>query len=159
MAELLERRKAYCLAGKERLECAYEYAAEKRVRGLFSNLMTLWEPQVRRGEIAYLDHMDFQAIIQNLREWYAFMRDPKNKRFSAHEPLGSIPEYIERFEAVWDAVIAWIDTMNQARDQAFMQATHPRLGATAGVNGLSQELLRDIITRYSRPPNKRAPWV
>jgi hypothetical protein len=89
------------------------------------------------------------------------MRDPENKRFSAHEPLGSIPEYIERFEAVRDAVLAQIDTMNQARDQGFMQATNPRLGALAGVNELSQELLRDI-TRYShdddRTPNKRVPW-
>ena len=120
MAELLERRKAYCLAGKERLEYAYERAVEQRMRALFSNLTGYWEPQVRRGEFAKLDRIDFQAIIQNLREWYAFMRDPQNKRFSAHEPLGSIPEYIERFEAVRDAVIAWIDTMNQARDQAFM---------------------------------------
>jgi hypothetical protein len=49
--------------------------------------------------------------------------------------------------------------MNQARDQAFMQATHPRLGGTSGVNELSQELLRDI-TRYSHhTPNKRVPWV
>ena len=84
------------------------------------------------------------------------MRDPQNKRFSAYE-LDRIPEYIERFEAVRDAVIAWIDTMNQARDQAFMQATHPRLGATAGVNELSQELLRDI-TRYSHSTPKRVPW-
>ena len=43
---------------------------------------------------------------------------------------------------------AWIDIMNQAYDLAFMQATHPRLGATARVHELSQELLRDI-TRYS----------
>ena len=155
MAELLERRKAYSsLEGKERLECAYQGAAAQRMRGLFFNLTRYWEPEVRRGEIANLDHIDFQAIIQNLREWYAFMRDPQNKRFSAHEPLGSIPEYIERFEAVRDAVAA-------GYDMAFMQATHPRLGATAGVNGLSQELLRDIITRYGhddRTP-KRAPWV
>ena len=81
------------------------------------------------------------------------MRDPQNIRFSAHEALDRIPEYIERFEAVRDAVVA-------GYDMAFMQATHPRLGATAGVNELSQELLRDIITRYShdRTP-KRAPWV
>ena len=152
MAELLERRRAYCLAGKERLECAYERAVDNRMRGLFSNLRNIWEPEVRRGEFARLDHIDFQAIIQNLREWYAFMRDPQNKRFSGHEALGSIPEYIERFEAVRDAVVA-------GYDMAFMQATHPRLGATAGVNELSQELLRDI-TRYShdRTP-KRAPWV
>ena len=151
------------MTGKARLECAYEYAVEQRMRVLFSNLTRYWEPEVRDGEFAKLDHIDFQAIIQNLREWYAFMRDPQNERFSAHEPLGRIPEYIERFEAVRDAMLAWIDTMNQPRDMAFMQATHPRLGATAGVNGLSQELLRDIITRYShdddRPPNKRAPWV
>ena len=154
MAELLRRRKAYSLAGKERLECAYERAVDNRMRGLFSNLRNIWEPEVRRGEFARLDRIDFQAIIQNLREWYAFMRDPQNKRFSAHEPLGCIPEYIERFEAVRDAVAA-------GYDMAFMQATHPRLGATAGVNGLSQELLRDIITRYGhddRTP-KRAPWV
>ena len=168
MAELLQRRKAYNLAGKERLEYAYQCAVEKRMRDLFSNLRNFWEPQVLRGEFAYMDHIDFQAIIQNLREWYAFMCDPQNIRFSAHdflaqESLGRIPEYIERFEAVRDAMLAWkdtVDTMNQARDLAFMQATHPRLGATAGVNELSQELLRDI-TRYSRDrtPNKRAPWV
>ena len=75
MAELLQRRKAYCLAGKERLEYAYQCAAEQRMRGLFSNLLNIWEPEVRRGEISHLDHIDFQAIIQNLREWYAFMRD------------------------------------------------------------------------------------
>ena len=152
MAELLKRRRAYCLAGKERLEYAYERAVDNRMRGLFSNLMNIWEPEVRRGEISYLDHIDFQAIIQNLREWYAFMRDPQNIRFSAHEALDRIPEYIERFEAVRDAVVA-------GYDMAFMQATHPRLGATAGVNELSQELLRDI-TRYNhdRRP-KRAPWV
>jgi hypothetical protein len=161
MAELLQLRSAYCLAGEERLEYAYQCAAAQRMHGLFSDLTRYWEPQVRRGEFAYLDHIDFQAIIQNLREWYAFMCDLQNKRFSAHEALGCIPEYIERFEAVRDAVIAGIDTMNQARDLGFMQATHTRLGATAGVNGLSQELLRDI-TRYSHDdstPNKRAPWV
>ena len=164
MAELLERRRAYNLAGKERLEYAYQCAAAQRLRGLFSNLTNYWEPEVLRGEFANLDHIDFQAIIQNLREWYAFMRDPQNKRFSAHEALGRIPEHIERFEAVRDAMLAWkdtVDTMNQAHDLAFMQATHARLGATAGVNGLSQELLRDIITRYGhddRTP-KRAPWV
>ena len=152
MAELLRRRKAYSLAGKERLECAYENAVDNRMRALFSNLTRFWEPEVRSGEFARLDRIDFQAIIQNLREWYAFMRDPQNERFSAHEPLGRIPEYIERFEAVRDAVAA-------GYDMAFMQATHPRLGATAGVNELSQELLRDIITRYGRRPNKRAPWV
>jgi hypothetical protein len=154
MTELLERRKAYCAAGNERLECAYQGAAAQRMRGLFSNLTRYWEPEVRHGEIAYLDHIDFQAIIQNLREWYAFMRDPENKRFSAHEPVGSIPEYIERFEAVRDAVAA-------GYDMAFMQAMHPRLGATADVRGLSEELLRDIITRYGhddRTP-KRAPWI
>ena len=131
---------------------AYQRAAEQRLRGLFSNLIRYWEPEVRRGEFAYLDHIDFQAIIQNLREWYAFMCDPQNIRFSVQESLGRIPEYIERFEAVRDAVIA-------GYDMAFMQATHPRLGATAGVNGLSKQLLRDI-TSYShdRTP-KRAPWV
>ena len=88
------------------------------------------------------------------------MCDPQNIRFSAQETLDRIPEYIERIEAVRDAVLAQIDTMNQARDLAFMQATHPRLGATSGVNELSQELLRDI-TRYShddRTP-KRAPGL
>jgi hypothetical protein len=120
--------------------------------GLFSDLMNLWEPRVWRCEFADLEDTDFQAIFQNLREWYAFMCDPQNKRFSAHEAPGSIPEYIERFEVVRDAVVA-------GYDMAFMQATHPRLGATAGVNELSQELLRDI-TRYSHTPNnKRAPWV
>ena len=151
MAELLRRRKAYSLAGKPYLECAYENAAAQRMRVLFTNLTRFWEPEVRSGEFARLDRIDFQAIIQNLREWYAFMGDPENERFLAHDaPLGRIPEYIERFEAVRDAVAA-------AYDMAFMQATHPRLGATAGVNELSQELLRDI-TRYSRKP-KRAPWV
>ena len=154
MTELLERRKAYSsLEGKERLECAYQGAAAQRMRGLFSNLLNIWEPEVRRCEISHLDHIDFQAIIQNLREWYAFMRDPENKRFSAHEPVGSIPEYIERFEAVRDAVAA-------GYDMAFMQAMHPRLGATADVRGLSEELLRDIITRYGggRGPAPRARW-
>ena len=151
MAELLQRRRAYCFAGKERLEYAYERAVDNRMRGLFSNLMNFWEPRVLRGEFAYMDHIDFQAIIQNLREWYAFMCDPQNIRFSAHEALDRIPEYIERFEAVRDAITA-------AYDLAFMQATHPRLGGTSGVNELSQELLRDI-TRYSHhTPNKRVPW-
>ena len=159
MAELLQRRRAYNLAGKQRLEYAYQCAAAQRLRGLFSNLTNYWEPEVLRGEFANLDHIDFQAIIQNLREWYAFMRDPQNIRFSAQETLERIPEYIERIEAVRDAVLARIDTMNQHRDQAFMLATHTRLGATSGVNELSQELLRDI-TCYShddRTP-KRAPW-
>ena len=159
MAELLERRKANNLAGKPYLECAYENAAAHRKGALFTNLTRFWEPEVRSGEFARLDRIDFQAIIQNLREWYAFMRDPQNERFSAHEPLGRIPEYIERFEAVRDAVAAWIDTMNQARDQAFMQATHTRLGATADVRGLGQDLLRDIARYSSHRTAKRAPWV
>jgi hypothetical protein len=154
MAELLRRRKAYSLTGKEYLECAYENVVEQRMRALFSNLTRYWEPEVRRGEFAKLDRIDFQAIIQNLREWYAFMRDPQNERFLAHdEPLGSIPEYIKRFEAVRDAVAA-------AYDMAFMQATHTRLGATADVKGLGQDLLRDIA-RYSshRTTPRRAPWI
>jgi hypothetical protein len=80
------------------------------------------------------------------------MCDPQNKRFSGHEALGSIPEYIERFEAVRDAVAA-------GYDMAFMQATHPRLGATAGVNGLSEELLRDIARYSSHRTPRRAPWI
>ena len=130
----------------------YQCAAERRLRGLFSDLMNFWEPQVRRGDLNSMQDIDFQAIIQNLREWYAFMRDPENKRFSVHEPVRCIPEYIERFEAVRDAVAA-------GYDMAFMQAAHPRLGATAAVNGLSHELLRDI-TRYNHDRrHKRAPWV
>jgi hypothetical protein len=74
-------------------------------------------------------------------------------RFSAQESsLGRIPEYIERFEAVRDAVPA-------AYDLAFMQATHPRLGATAGVNGSSKQLLRDITCYGHDSTPKRAPWV
>ena len=42
----------------------------------------------------------------------------------------------------------WLRAL-QKRRMAFMQATHPRLGSTASVNELSQELLCDIITRYS----------
>ena len=96
MAELLQRRRAYCLTGKERLEYAYERAADNRIRGLFSNLMNVWEPQVRRGEFAHLDHIDFQAIIQNLRESgmplcailriYAFRR---KKRWTASQNTSS----------------------------------------------------------------------
>ena len=42
----------------------------------------------------------------------------------------------------------WLRAL-QKRRMAFMQATHPRLGSTASVNELSQELLYDIITCYS----------
>ena len=62
MGELLRRRKAYCLGGKERLECAYEDAAAQRMRVLFTNLTRFWEPEVRSGEFAKLDRIDFKRL-------------------------------------------------------------------------------------------------
>jgi hypothetical protein len=122
----------------------YQRAAEKRLRGLFSDLMNFWEPQVRRGELDRMEDIDFQASIQNLREWYAFMRAPQNKRFSANEALGHIPGYIARIEAVRNAVKA------HCQDPFALAAAH-------GMPMLSSLLVQSIFE--STLPEKRAPWV
>ena len=73
------------------------------------------------------------------------MSTPQNKRFSVHEALGCIPEYIERIEEVLNAVKA------HCEDPFALAATH-------SMPMLSSHLVQSIFE--STLPDKRPPpWV
>ena len=125
MTELLERFLLHLRGDgsddSERLEHAYEAAAQGRLKGLFRDLRHFWEPAARNGHFGQYQHLDFQRIIDDLTQWYAFYME--HRELNGDYPLSEFADYILRFEALRDVVRA--EEMELAH--AFRMASHPRL--------------------------------
>jgi hypothetical protein len=82
-----------------------------------------------------------QSLVRDANEYLGFMRN--NEHNSSIEPLRRrcIPQRVERWR---DLISAIIIQKQQERSNAFMMATHGRLGDSALYHGLEPGLLRMI---------------